>query len=76
MQGEQLEHLPNLSFWAGALKMVRIVERPIEADDVKPNLVHKFINQHDSQRLFEHVWIQIFFLKSLSFIFMYFRIEH
>lgn len=45
IHGAQLEHLPNLSFWAGALKMVRIVERPIEADDVKPNLArHLKIN--------------------------------
>jgi len=31
LAGGDLADLPNLCFWAGGLKMVRIVERPIEA---------------------------------------------
>ena len=29
--GQGLESLPHLRFWAGALKLIRIIERPIEA---------------------------------------------
>ena len=31
LSGESMDNLSNLRFWAGALKMIRIVERPIEA---------------------------------------------
>jgi len=31
LSGASMDSLPNLRFWAGALKLIRIIERPIEA---------------------------------------------
>lgn len=31
LAGESLDTLHNLRFWAGSLKLIRIIERPIEA---------------------------------------------
>jgi len=51
LAGEEMDSLPNLRFWAGALKMIRIVERPIEASSWRP---HRGMDYRLFGKLFGH----------------------